>query len=264
MTQGRSVSIGALMASGVSLRPHEAVAVVVELCSQLGRPRRTPGVMPAISASTVTLDASGAVAVNGGAPGEDEQTVSLVGHLLLDMLDHSALTVEAPAPPKVRTTAVRAAFGGRKAFGSAAQFVSALRRHGPESDRAEVLRGVFDRWMARHDPLVPASRPAAPATARPGIAMALLVGATLLVLAGAGFVFLARGPVEDLPLVVPAVKPTPVQPKRQPGWELLKRSERAAASSAPRTVPARRAGSGEMRELANPPQAEPPTAVRQP
>lgn len=270
MNQGHPVSIAAFMAAGVPLRPHEAVAIVLELCRQVGRRRAATGVMPAISAGTVTLDGAGVVTVAGGVPGEDEQTVSLVGRLLVEMLDHSAAAVENAVPPRLRATAFRAASSGREAFASLADFVSALRRHGPEFEPTQAIVGVFDRWaegrtsptpVTRADPQAAnfsdrrkngpspdvlrrflreaeqeaylarvAAPPPLPAARRPYVraARALLVGVLLLVLAAAGFVFLVAGTVDDLPLVAPVARPTPVAPRVEPGWELLRRPVRAS------------------------------------
>ncbi len=185
---------------------------MLDLCGQVARRPVAAGVMPAISAATVTVDANGAVTMAGGVPGEDEQTVSLVGRLLLDMLDRSASTSDAAVPPRLRATALRAASGGRDAFGSLAEFAAALRRQRPE--HGEVQEVPFSsgrrRWARA--------------------STALIVGALLLlVLAGAGFAILAAGASDNLPFVPPVVKPTPVVPRGEPGWELLRQPKRAAA-----------------------------------
>jgi hypothetical protein len=218
--------------------------------------------MPAISTATVTIDADGTVAVSGGLPGEDEQTVSLAGRLLLEMLDHSAAAVETAVPPRLRSIAIRAAAGGRDAFATAGQFASALRRHGPESGEVQAIRGLFERWAATTRGTASPARAVESQWPVPAqgafwfrVTRALLVGMMLLFLVGAGFVFLAGRPADDPPLVVPASRPLPVQPRRQPGWELLK-SERASTSAVPRPSPVRRAG-GDARQPTNPTQPDP-------
>ena len=136
MTESRPVAVATLLAAGVQPHPHEAVAIVLQLCGQIARRGPAPRVTPAISTSTVCIDASGAVAVSGGESGEDEQTVSLAGRLLVELLDHSAAALEGAALPRLRATALRAASSGRAAFGSVSQLVSALRRYGPEVRRS--------------------------------------------------------------------------------------------------------------------------------
>lgn len=287
MSENRPVSVGALMADGVQPHPHEAVAVILQLCEQISRRGPASRVTPAISASTVAIDAGGAVTVVGGEAGEDNQTVPMAGRLLVEMLDHCAPALEAAVLPRLRAMALRAASGGRGAFGSASQFVSSLRRFGPEYGDAQAVRALFNRWaeerrrrtggerrvntpppdmmrrflreaelearLARVE-----ARPAAPAgtflrfkawAARGRVAV--LVGATLLVLAGAGFVFLVAGRPPELPVVVPAAKPTPVLPRRQPAWELLRRPDRAMVSQPPRSLLIH--GAGDRRELTVPP-----------
>jgi hypothetical protein len=265
MAEGHPVSIGALQASGIPLRPHEAVAIVAELCSHLAKARAVPVVMPAISASTVTIDASGAVAVTGGAHAEDEQTVSLAGRLLLEMLDHPAGMV-GTAPPRLRTTAVRAALAGRSAFATAGAFASALQRHGPEDGRSQAIRALFNRWESRIEGRIPASSvpvlPGVPRNHSSRMRRALVVGAVLIGLAGAGLMLLVRGAAEEPPLVAPASRPTPVLPRREPGRELLRRTERASAGTVSRPVPTRRAAAREPRELTLSPQADLPIPVR--
>jgi hypothetical protein len=287
MADGSPVSIAALLASGVPLRPHEAVAIVFDLCGHLNRHRAAPGIMPAISTLSVTIDPRGAVAVTGGIPGEDDQTVSLAGRLLLDMLDRSAAAAGGAIPPRLRSIALRAASDGRDAFASAAQFMSALRRHRPTRGEAQAIRSVYDRWAVTGRGRLPAvavvdPRPSEqdrsrhvpqPAAAleqgsgpaggrRIGVRRAVLVGGMLLVLAGAGFVFVRARTVDDLPFVAPVSKPTPVLPRRQPGWELLERPERTSANPAPRNAPARQARAGKVRELTSPPPSDLPGASR--
>jgi hypothetical protein len=269
MTESRSVAVATLLAEGVQPYPHEAVAIVLQLCGQISRRGPAPRVTPAISTSTVSIDASGAVAVSGGEPGEDEQTVSLAGRLLVELLDHSAAALEAAALPRLRATALRAASGGR-AFGSASQLVSALRRYGPEYGEAQAVQALFARWAARCGwQTAPERRVSAPTPEVEGrfgsavrfspsvawsrAARALLVGMTLLVLVGVGVVFLNGGRGAELPVVVPISRPTPVLPRRQPTWELLRGSERAVINQAPRSRPARRAGVSDRSELTIPP-----------
>lgn len=300
MVEGSPVSISSVLASGMPLRPHEAVAVVVALCRHLSNCREAAGVTAAISSATVTIDARGQVGVTGGVACEDEQTVSLAGRLLLDMLDHSRASVEAAVPPRLRSAAVRAAVGGREAFPSLAQFVSALRRHGPEYGEARAIQGVFERWAAGAGPgerLGPDRRRTAPPpdvmrrflreseqeayrarvaaeASLPSVAAGpaastrrwprigwsrmrrpLLVAAMLMVLAGAWLILQARGSGDELPLVAPVAKPTPVMPRREPGWELLGKPERTS-NPPQRTPQTRRARAGDAPVLTTPAQGE--------
>jgi hypothetical protein len=280
MSEGHPVPISSVLAAGVGLRPHEAVAVVLELCRRLGDRRESAGVTSAISASTVTIDRAGRVAVSGGMPHEVEQTISMAGHLLLEMLDHpaSANTSETAVPPRLRSTAERAAWAGEAAFSSVGQLLGALRRHGPDYGETRALQDVFARWTARAAGTGPAaagppqierrravpppdimrrflreadeeayrarveasSRPAAagtaadaPQTSRSRLRRLVLVAAMLVALAGVAFAVLLDKTPEDLPVVPPASKPTPVQPRREPGWELLGKPERSVANPSP-------------------------------
>jgi hypothetical protein len=277
MTGSQPVAVATLLAEGVRPHPHEAVAIVLQLCGEISRRGPSPRVTPAISTSTVSIDASGVVAVSGGAPGEDEQTVSLAGRLLIELVDHSAAALEAAALPRLRATALRAATRGRAAFGSASELASAIRRYGPQYGETRAVQALFERWAGRRGrPTMPGLRVSVPppepeAMRRFGVpsrfsasvawsraARALLVGVMLLALAGASVVVLTGERVDELPVVAPISKPTPVLPRRQPAWELLRRSERAVVNEAPRTRAVRQAGAEARRELAIPP---PETAV---
>jgi hypothetical protein len=315
MTEVLPVPIAALLRSGTPLFPHEAVAVVLDLCTLVSRSRRTAGVMGVISSSTVELDASGAVSMSGGVPGEDEQSVSLVGRLLLDMLDHGT-RAEAAVPPRLRATALKAATAGHEAFASLAHLAAALRRHGPEQGVASATRAVFERWTAQRrsgnasgakaepprpegppgeerrrqapspdvlrrllreaeldayrarqeagpapvkppgfDARAPEPEPATeaervearaqgdaeplPKARRRSVRKLLAVGITLLLLASAGFLLLFSGQPVDMPFVAPVAKPTPVSPRREPGWELLGKPSRVSNPAHQPSVAAR-------------------------
>jgi hypothetical protein len=273
-------------------RPHEAVAIAIELCNLVTARKAAEAVPAAISASTVRIDASGAVAVAGGAPGEDEQTVSLIGHLLVEMLRRPGGEAYEDVSPRLRATAVRAATRGRDAFASVAHLAAALRRHAPDQRHA-AIRAAFDRRQAAGGrpptalrlpgPLVTvrilpyadddATRagiaPFAPGEAtdddersdggrapalRTWFATALVVGVTLLLLVGTGALFLFTADDDPVPMIVPKTKPTPVSPPREPGWELLGKPERAMAVPAPAAlVPVRSATGAKPRPAAPPP-----------
>jgi hypothetical protein len=254
MPESLRVTLAALLRSDTRLFPHEAVAIALELCGQVSRRRPTAGVMAAISTSTVVIDASGAVSVNGGVPGEDEQSVSLVGRLLVELLEHPAGLGPA-VPPRLRATARKAASDGAAAYASLAHLAAALRRHGPEEGKlAGATRGVVERCAAKRSaPAMPTRADAAPgrpiATAgRPAvggqpqghpvlqptgsrrflsIARLLAVGMALLLLAGAALVISTRQPV-DPPPVLPAHTPLPVSPNRHRGWELIGKPSRVS------------------------------------
>jgi hypothetical protein len=281
MSEGFPVTVAELLRSGEPLSPHEAVAITVELCKLVMARRAADGVAPAISPSTVRIDASGAVSVTGGVPGEDEQTVSLVGRLLQQMLDHAGGEREAVVSPRLRATALRAATGGRDAFASLDHLVAALRRHAPEQGHA-AIRAAFNR----RGPTVPRSgaSPLCPAGTGPSghvaevvdaeapdeaggrlvrtwFATVLVVGVTLLLLAAAGMWSLLISDGGPAPVMVPVPKPTPVSPRREPGWELLGKSERASA--VPRNGPsAGRRSATAVNLRAGEPPADPPDATR--
>jgi hypothetical protein len=263
------VTVAELLSSGEPPRPEEAVAIVIELCTLVIARRAADAVDSAISPSTVSLEASGAVWVAGGVPGEDEQTVSLVGHLLVEMLGHRGGEPDRAVPPRLRATAIRAATSGREAYASLSHLVAALKRHAPDQKHA-AIRTVFDRWRAaagrpwegrpsgrsvaarllreaeeeaRRSPFTESGRGAgAPceasdeATAGPSrawFARALVAGMTLLLLAGAGVFFLYTGDRSPVPTIVPRSRPIPASPHRDPGWELLGKPERVSGTPEP-------------------------------
>lgn len=137
--------------------PAEAVAIVLELCRQI-RPAATPSaVTPPVSRATVVLDANGSVAARGGAIVEDDQTVSLLGHLLLELVE------DRPDTARLRRVAARAARslpGGPRGI-SVRRLASVLRRNSPSNARGAVAAFVQRASGARRDvaPVVEESHP---------------------------------------------------------------------------------------------------------
>lgn len=280
MSEGFPVSVAELLRSGEPLSPHEAVAITVEVCRLVMARTAVAAVAPAISPSTVRIDASGAVSVAGGVPGEDDQTVTLVGRLLQQMLDRAGGAGEAVVSPRLRATALRAATRGREAYASLDHFVAALRRHAPQQGHA-AIRDVFNRRGATvprsgasppfpvgtmpggHFAEVDAEAPdeAGGTSVRTWFATVLVVGVMLLLLAGAGMWSLFTSDGGPAPVIVPVSKPTPVSPRRQPGWELLGKPERASA--VPRSGPSggRRSATAVNLRAGEPP-ADPPDLTR--
>lgn len=136
MTPGFPLALDTLLAQGRP-SPAEAVAIVLELCRQV-RPAASPAVTPAVSPATVLLDANGAVATRGGGVAEDDQTVSLLGHLLLELVE------DRPDTSRLRRVAARAARslpGGSRSV-SVRRLASALRRNAPTDTREAVAAFV--------------------------------------------------------------------------------------------------------------------------
>jgi hypothetical protein len=118
--------------------PAEAVAIVLELCRQVRPAGGGSAVTPPVTRATVLLDTDGAVATRGGAVTEDDQTVSLLGHLLLELVD------DRPETSRLRRVAARAARslpGGSRAV-SVRRLASALRRNAPSNPRRAVAAFV--------------------------------------------------------------------------------------------------------------------------
>jgi hypothetical protein len=267
MREALPVPIAELLSSGTPLFPYEAVAVALDLCRQMSHRRPGTGVTPAISTSTVSIDPSGMVTMVGGVPGEDEQSVLLVGRLLVEMLER--VTPHESVAPRLKATASSAATNGQLKYASLAHLDAAIRKHGPEDGPSSAIRGVFERWLLgrndrervglqgpagaprRTSPLTSdvlrrAAREADAETAREvPFALALPVGLRFggrhparvaaaavmtLLLAGAGFLFLFSPSRGEMPLVAPITRPTPVSPRREPGWELLGKPARVSAA----------------------------------
>ncbi len=137
MTPGFPLALEALLARARPT-PSEAVSIVLELCRQI-RPATTAAVTPGVSRAAVLLDSSGTVATRGGGVTEDDQTVSLLGHLLLELVE------DRPETSRLRRVAARAARslpgGSRRAF-SVRRLASALRRNAPSDPKAAVAAFV--------------------------------------------------------------------------------------------------------------------------
>jgi hypothetical protein len=146
MRAASSVAIADLLASGLRPEPHEAVAIALEVCRQVMRQGPRAGVAAPISAATVAIDAAGAVVAAGGPPVEDDQTVLLVGHLLLEMLGPPNTAAGARVPARLRAVAIRACSAQPGSYSSVASLSSALRRFGAVKGFA-AIRAVFERWQ---------------------------------------------------------------------------------------------------------------------
>jgi len=144
VTAGYPLTLNSLL---VRQRPStaEAVAIVLELCRQI-RPAASGAVTPPVSSTTVLLDAGGGVATRGGAAVEDDQTASLLGHLLLELLD------DGPETGRLRRIAARAARslpGGSRRI-SVRRLAAALRRSAPADPK-----GAVRAFVARANGLQP-------------------------------------------------------------------------------------------------------------
>lgn len=115
--------------------PAEAVAIVLELCRQVRPADGATAVTPPVTRATVLLDADGRVAARGGAVTEDDQTASLLGHLLLELVD------DLPETSRLRRLAGRAARGGKPGV-SVRRLASSLRRNAPSNPRLAVAAFV--------------------------------------------------------------------------------------------------------------------------
>lgn len=149
MQDGLPVSVAELLAAGERLSPGEAVAITLDLCGQVMRRQPGTAILPPISSGAIFLDGSGTVTVAGGPPAEDDQTVSLLARLLLQMLPEPGAPGAAGSrvPARLRLVAERAASGepGRM---SVQRLAGALRAFGPVRPQA-VIRALFLRWASR-------------------------------------------------------------------------------------------------------------------
>lgn len=241
MKDGFPVSVAELLAAGQRPHPSEAVAIVLDVCRQVMRTASGPSVLPPISTAALFLDRSGTVAVAGGVPVEDEQTVPLLGRLLLQMLPGPGSAASGLVPDRLRRLASRAASGASPSL-TVERLASALRPFAPEYPSA-AIRGLFERWRSEgrravaelSSPPVPAPTrvealadleepPAAsPRRSRAGrrSVVAALV-ATLLMLIGVGATYWLDADQTLPPLpVTPAILKKDPPPRPRDAWELL-------------------------------------------
>jgi len=244
MREGFPVTIVDLLASGVRPTPAEAAAIVLAVCQQVGSARQPAVITPAISSATVEIDAGGRVSVSGGPPVEDDQTLPLVGRLLLDLLP-----VEPSGTERLQRlhALARRAVNGEPGLGLSA-FRLRLRALAPPSLDGESVLALVRRAakgpVAR--PLVASSNQwqvpvFAPARALSSGSLSMMgipgafsqnpenpawlrkvavVGMTLLLLVGAGAAFLRNDPLAAAAtrLRPAAHSSKPTQPA--PAWEL--------------------------------------------
>ncbi len=137
MTPGFPLALDTLLAHERPT-PAEAIAIVFELCRQIRPGGGVSAVTAPVTRASVLLDASGDVATRGGGVTEDDQTASLLGHLLLELVD------DRPETSRLRRLAARAARslpGGSRAI-SVRRLASALRRNAPADPRGAVAAFV--------------------------------------------------------------------------------------------------------------------------
>ncbi|HEY3383723.1 MAG TPA: hypothetical protein VGK32_18315 [Vicinamibacterales bacterium] len=248
MREGFPVSIADLVASGQRPSPAEAVAVVLEICTQVVCHEPSHAVARPISSKTTFLDPSGAVIVAGGAPGEDDQTVPLLGHLLREMLP--GYDGDEAVPPRLReivSETTRAGLASRARYRSVTLLASALARLGPNQRHAAV-RALYERCRTAAarpgeetggQPRVETARPPQRGrrpSARRRAATAAFVGVPLLMLMGAGAAYWWS---DEHPTRLPQrpglTRPQLTAPHGQPGRELLQAPIQAPARSARRS-----------------------------
>ncbi len=230
MKDGFPVSVAELIAAGARPFPAEAVAILLDVCEQVARQPAGRSVLPAITPSALFIDGSGTVAVAGGVPVEDDQTVQLLGRLLLQMLPAPGSLGAARVPSRLRSLAARAADGQLRRL-SVGRLAASLRRFAPQHPPGAV-RALFERWRGAEVPdfaafPAPASpeswgRPVRPPSRGfPRRAVGALVAA-LLILAGVGAAYWlnADAPLPPIPLSPSLLISEPPAPPRD-GWELL-------------------------------------------
>jgi hypothetical protein len=247
MKDGFPVSVAELIAGGARPLPSEAVAIVLDVCEQVTRQPVGGSVLPAITPSVLFVDGSGCVALSGGVPVEDDQTVQLLGRLLMQMLPPSGTSGAVRVPSRLRSLAMRAAAGELPRL-SVGRLAASLRRFAPERPRAAV-RDLFERWRGGnrssstgaelalnpfvvHDEalfgeiddepagVMAASPAASQRGARRSVVGALVV--VLLVLAGVGATYWldAEDSLPPIPLDPGLLLTEPPAPARS-DWELL-------------------------------------------
>ncbi len=231
---GSVVRFSLMDLASVRVRPRfdEASAVVLQVCAQVTPRGSAVGIAPAVTASSLRLGADGSVEVVGGVGAEDEQTVSLLGHLLLDSIGPPE-GFGADAPPSLRSLGLCAAASRPKPVQSLAEFVDALRRHSPLDVRAAV-RALWERGASRllspspgeTSPSLNQGPPASirrVAGSRRVAARVALVAAMVLCLVLAGGAFWLLDELAPPPPPAPAGPPPSTRPLDRPGWELLDR-----------------------------------------
>jgi hypothetical protein len=244
MKDGIPVSVAEMIAAGARPFPPEAVAILLDVCEQVTRQPAGRSVLPPITPSALFIDGSGTVAVAGGVPVEDDQTVQLLGRLLLQMLPVAGSLGAARVPSRLQSLAARAADGQLRRL-SVGRLASSLRRFAPQNPRGAV-RALFERWRGPGAPglaALPAPvsssesgdwpvRP--PGRGFPRRAVGALV-ATLLILAsvGAAYWLNADTAMPPIPLSPSLLMSEPPTPPRD-GWELLDPAGLAVDATEPR------------------------------
>lgn len=214
-------------------RPDEVAAVVLQVCGQVTlRGSAAGGVAPAVTPAALRIGADGSVLITGGAPAVDEQTVSLLGHLLLDLVGSPDRSPGSATPPELRALGIAAA-ARPSPFRTVADFAEELGRHAPADGRATV-RALWERGASRQFPrhiedgdatpdlTVPAAG-AGPRDGRRLVVRTALVGAAVLLLSGAGAALWLADTRTPLPPAPPLSTPVLPRPLGHPGWELLGR-----------------------------------------
>ena len=248
MVQGFPVTLAELLVSGARPLPAEAAALVLGVCSRVTAGPRHIVAAP-ISTSSVFVEADGSVSVAGGRVVEDDQTVSLLGHLLLEMLRSGGAPAQRPAA-RLEALARRATAASPASGPTLAAFAAEVSRFAPQ-DAAAAARGLFDRWRrgerepAHHEDQVPETirrlLPEADLAAMAGLTPTLhgaggrsgfmhagrklvITAATLLLLSAAGVTYFFWGDPDRSKADPGPARPSPasstvVQP--QPARELL-------------------------------------------
>lgn len=144
MKDGFPVSVAELLTAGQRPLPSEAVAIVLDVCRQVLERPAGPSVLPPISTGALFIDGGGRVAVAGGVPAEDDQTVRLLARVLLHMLPPPGTHAGAKVPSRLRGLAARAAAGDSPRL-TVGRFAAALLRFGPPHPAAAV-QALFRRW----------------------------------------------------------------------------------------------------------------------
>jgi hypothetical protein len=146
MRNSPSVTLADFLAAGHRARPSEAAALVLELVTAL-RPGKAASVSPPVAADTILLDPVRGASMAGQVL-EDEQSVSLLGHLLARLLDLAGEDEGVKIPARLRRLSLRAArtLPGTPNPLTVRDLSSALRRYAPKDTRGTVLRMV-ERWQ---------------------------------------------------------------------------------------------------------------------
>jgi hypothetical protein len=221
MREGRPVTVAELLASGIRPSASEAAALALAVCDRLGTDHQSIGVPPPVSSATVQVERSGLVTLAGGAPGEDDQTVALLGRLLEEMLSGGDPAASPEETRRLHALARRACSG--TLVGGVSRLKLELRPFLSSLPHRDAVAALVHRLEGRRNPFAAATVWVPPGKRQSWWRRRVaVVGTALLLLGGAGAAYFFN---DAPPLAWPPSSSraaTATAPREAPAWDLAK------------------------------------------